>query len=361
MVVVEVLVFIAGAMLVLLTLLSAVRTVAVPRAEQVVFGRVIFAVMALLFGLIELLLRTEEHKESLWARYAPLSMLLLPFSWATAVIVGFSGMFWALGVRSYQDALVLSGSSFTTLGFRSTDSFVELLLAIVEAMLGLGLIALLISFMPSLYAAFARREALVSRLEVRAGRPPSPEAMILRAHRIGSLGHLGETWVHWEQWFVEIEESHSTYPALNFFRSPVPWRSWVNAAEAVLDSAAFVLSSVQLKPSPEAALCIRSGYLALNHVAGAFGIVVEPDPHQGDPISFPRERYEALCDVLEAEGVPVTADRDQGWLDFAGWRVNYDLALLGLQRIYADPPMVLRWRPLDQHDRLLAVQPPIAD
>jgi hypothetical protein len=29
-------------------------------------------------------------------------------------------------------------------------------------------------------------------------------------------------------------------------------------------------------------------------------------------------------------GIPVRADRDAAWLDFNGWRVNYDLPLLGL-------------------------------
>ena len=28
--------------------------------------------------------------------------------------------------------------------------------------------------------------------------------------------------------------------------------------------------------------------------------------------------------------MPIKADRDQAWLDFAGWRVNYDTVLLEL-------------------------------
>lgn len=31
---------------------------------------------------------------------------------------------------------------------------------------------------------------------------------------------------------------------------------------------------------------------------------------------------------LEDAGVPLKADRDQAWRDFAGWRVNYDKVLL---------------------------------
>jgi len=31
-------------------------------------------------------------------------------------------------------------------------------------------------------------------------------------------------------------------------------------------------------------------------------------------------------------------DRDQAWRDFAGWRVNYDAALIGLARLTMAPP-----------------------
>jgi len=36
--------------------------------------------------------------------------------------------------------------------------------------------------------------------------------------------------------------------------------------------------------------------------------------------------------------VPLKADRDQAWRDFAGWRVNYDLALVELARLTDAPP-----------------------
>ena len=33
---------------------------------------------------------------------------------------------------------------------------------------------------------------------------------------------------------------------------------------------------------------------------------------------------------LEEAGLPIKADREQAWMDFAGWRVNYDRVLLVL-------------------------------
>ncbi len=330
MVVVEVALFCVGVVVVVAVLLSAVRTVAVPRGEQVVLSRVLFAASKRVFDALVALRRTEVGKEAMRARYAPVTMLMLPLVWAFAVIGGFSMMFWATGVRPYREALVLAGSSFTTLGFRSTDDFVELELAVVAALFGLGLVALLLSFMPSLYSAFSRREALVARLEVRGGRPPSPDDLIVRAHNIGSLDSLEDTWTHWEQWFIEVEEAHTTYPALNYFRSPVPDRSWATASGAILDSAAMLQSAVAVPNSPQASLCIRAGYMALRRIADFFGVEHDADPRPGDPISVSRAAFDRTWGVLAAAGVPLVDDRDQAWRDFAGWRVNYDTVLLAI-------------------------------
>ncbi|HVE76170.1 MAG TPA: hypothetical protein VND22_05335, partial [Actinomycetota bacterium] len=36
--------------------------------------------------------------------------------------------------------------------------------------------------------------------------------------------------------------------------------------------------------------------------------------------------------------LPLRKDREQAWLDFWGWRVNYDEVLLGLARLTMAPP-----------------------
>ena len=242
-----------------------------------------------------------------------------------------SALIGVAGISLISNLLMLTGPMFMMLVY-------DKVLAITEALLGLGLVALLISFMPSLYSAFSRREALVSRLEVRAGRPPSPEELILRAHRIGWLDSLEDTWEHWEQWFIEIEEAHTTYPALNFFRSPVANRSWITASATVLDSAALLQSSVAVPDRPEASLCIRAGYVTLGRIADFYGLEHPTDPRPDDPIAVPRPEFDAMLDRLAAEDVPLVADRDQAWKDFAGWRVNYDASLTAICEMVEAPP-----------------------
>ena len=101
------------------------------------------------------------------------------------------------------------------------------------------LVALLMAYLPTMYAAFSRREQAVSMLEVRAGNPPSALEMLLRFNRIQGLDKLGDYWKTWEVWFADVEESHTTLPALVFFRSPRSDNSWITAAGAVLDTAAI--------------------------------------------------------------------------------------------------------------------------
>ena len=49
-----------------------------------------------------------------------------------------------------------------------------------------------------------------------------------------------------------------------------------------------------------------------------------------------------MCDQLAAVGVPIVEDREQGWKDFAGWRVNYDAALLAMVELQQRPTMLAR-------------------
>jgi hypothetical protein len=274
------------------------------------------------------------------ARFAPVALIILALVWAIGVIVGCSGTFWALGVEPYRNALVLSGSSLTTLGFRSTEDLATLELAILEGLIGLGLIALLISFLPTIYTAFSRRETAVAKLYLRstgADGQASSASMLIRRHAVDDLEGMVPVWAEWEDWFVDVEETHTSFYMLVFFRSPVPERSWITAAGMALDAASLYCSTLDLPREPRAQLMIRTGTLSLRRVCDFFGFDYDPDPTPTDPISIERHEWEEVCDSLAVAGLPVVADRDQGWADFAGWRVNYDRPLLSLAS-FVDAP-----------------------
>jgi hypothetical protein len=157
-----------------------------------------------------------------------------------------------------------------------------------------------------------------------------PVALIRRAHEIGGLEQLEEIWTEWEQWFVELSETHTSFPALVYFRSPSSSRSWVAASGMVLDTASIFLATVNVTRHPRAALMIHSGFLALRDVCDFFSIPYDPDPRPDDPISVTREEFIAAYESLAAAGVPVRSDREQAWRDYRGWRVNYDVPVTSL-------------------------------
>ena len=323
---------VAGGAVVVLTVLSAIVTVVVPRGEPARLTRVVFVTSRGLFDLRSRLFRHDyEQLDRAMSRYAPVTLIALAFVWLICVLLGFTAIFHALDDYTWMSALEVSGSSLLTLGFVDVHGGGQYVAAFTEAALGLLLLALLITYLPTMYSAFSRREALVTRTAISAGTPPTAWNLIERYHLIAGFDRLeAHVWVPWTAGFVDIEETHTSLGALAFFRSPQPHRSWVTASGTVLDTAALLQSSVEGYDSSAAQLTMRAGFLALRAVADYFRIPHDPDPAPDGPISITREEWEEVLDGLAAIGVPIVADRDAAWRDFTGWRVNYDTVLLGL-------------------------------
>ena len=329
--------FLAGAWLVAWTLLSAIRTVVVPRSYAGVLSRTVFSALLRVFRFIAGERRVYEARDRLMALYGPVVLISLPVAWLALVLVGYMAMFWAVQGETWGTAFYTSGSSLLTLGFASVDTLGTRILAFTEAVFGLVLLAMMIAFLPVIYNIFSRRETQVALLEVRAGIPPTAVGYIERQHRLGWLTRLPESFETWETWFTELEETHTSYGALAFFRSPHPDRSWVTAAGTMLDAAALTASTLDLPRDPQADLTIRAGFVALEKIADYFGIGSGPHPTQMDPISIERSEFDVAYDWLGRAGVPLRADRSQAWREFSGWRVHYDKPLLDLAELTMAP------------------------
>src|SRR2546423_3818626 len=317
----------AGTGLIIATIGSAVKTVILPRAAYSFITRAAFLIVRGMFGWLARPSLPFRRRDRILALYGPLGLMATLAMWLTLTFVGFLGIFWGLEDAGWRSAFDLSGSSLFTLGSSRANGLGVETLVFVEAALGLFLLALLITYLPSVYGSFSRRELGVTALEIRAGSPPSGREMIWRYWVLERMHRLTDIWTEWERWFVDVEETHSSLPALVFFRSPQPDHSWVTAAGAVLDGASLVLSSVELERDGQAEFCIRAGDLCLRRIATYFKVPYPPDPGPDDPISIARTEWEEALDSLAADGVPIRADRDQAWRDFKGWRVNYDRVL----------------------------------
>jgi hypothetical protein len=328
----------AGLVLVGAALTSAVKTVVLPRQAPSTISWVVFRVLRAVYDLITPASMPFERRDRVLATYAPLGVLGLLVTWLLLTFLGYAAIFWGLdGATSVTVALELSGSSLFTLGFVRPTQFWLMMVSFTEAAIGLFLLALLITYLPNINASFSRRERGVTALSVRAGEPPSGAEMVLRFWRLERMSELHEVWADWERWFVDVEETHTAFAALAFFRSPQADHSWVTAAGAVLDGAALTISSIDVPHDVQADICIRAGYLSLGRIASVFGLAGEARPSPGDPISITRREWEDALEDLAAAGVALKADRDQAWRDFAGWRVNYDAVLLELAELTDAP------------------------
>jgi hypothetical protein len=340
---------VVAAFLVFSTLLSAVRATMLPRGVRSLIVGTVFRVTRLLFRLRTGRSPSYERRDRVMSMYGPVTLLLMLSTWYVILVTAFTAAYLGTGVRQVGSAFRLSGSAIFTLGTTTDSRIVPSILTYAEAGLGLLILTLLITYLPTLYTIFSARESAVAQLQVRAGNPPTAWNILIRYYRIGSTTQLTDLWHVWEGWFASLEESHTSFPVLPFFRSPQPDQSWVTAAGTVLDAASLWASTVVHPNDPDAQLCIRAGFVALRRLGAYFHVPFNPDPNPDDPITISRPEYDEACAKMEAAGMTLNADRDAAWRSFAGWRVNYDTVLLNLARFVEAPiaPWTSDRSPLD--------------
>jgi hypothetical protein len=326
-----------GLTVLVLVLDAAIRTFLLPRSARVRLSSLIARAVSHVFRMFTGSKRSYAKRDQILALFPSVVLLSYQALWLGLTLVAFAFAFVAAGVTTFASAFEISGSSIFTLGTTTGQGGVQTALGFIEAGMGLTLLALLISFIPTLYAAFQRRELSVSRLSVRAGVPATPWGILEIAQSVNAYDLLDELWREWEQWFIDVGETHSTLTILNFYRSPTLEQTWIGSAAAVLDAAALFNSVVDMNPSPTAGLCIRSGWLNLRRVADYFDVSYPLKVNRKIPISISREEFDIVLARLERGGVPLIADRDAGWRDFVGWRANYDQIIEAFYKLFSYP------------------------
>ncbi len=333
----RVVVALAAVAVAILAVQSAVRSIVVPRGIP---DRLARAVFRILDAPTEWLAKRASSSSQLDRRTAGLAIRLLGallVAWLSAIWLAGAGMQWALRGGSAGQAFAASASALTTLGVLAGPAGASAA-AYVEAVLGVGLLALVIGYLPSLYAAFSRREALVTKLSMRTGLPPAGAVILRRMwDPAGPATALIETWQAWEDWFVDLSETHTSFPVLAFFRSPQTAKSWITAAGAVLDAAALALAAVDVDWGPETSRCLHAGVVSLRHVADFHGIPYQRGTANAT-IAVSRDEVAAACEELSAAGVSVVTDLDAVYDRFRTRRADYDDLLLAFcAYVYAPP------------------------
>jgi hypothetical protein len=268
-------------------------------------------------------LKRYEQRYPVLAYEAPLILALLLGIWLFAYLIGFGLLLWPT-TGGLAAAIRESGSSLLTLGFASTRSGQPTAVDFVAGATGLVVVALQIAYLPTLYAAFNRRETEVTLLGVRAGRPAwGPELLARTKFTIVEMD-LPDFYREWERWAADVAESHSSYPILLRFRSPNPEGSWLVSLLAVMDSAALYSALAPATVPIQARLCLAMGFRCLQQLATSLGIPFDPDPRPDSGTALSREEFDAGIARLESVGFEMERTPDEAWPHFQGWRVNYE-------------------------------------
>ena len=333
----------AGVGILLGTVLSVIGTLVVPRGIDSVITRACDRAVDLWFALMTKPIRGFARRDRTLAWQAPVGLLLRLAVWICLLVLGYALLLLPAVAGQPWHAFSEAGSSMFTLGYAAPTNSSSTMIDYVAAYTGLVVVGLQIGYLPTLYAAFNRRETEVTLLISRAGVPAwGPE--ILARTKWGIYGGdtgpaLGELFERWERWSAEVAESHTTYLTLTRLRSPRPLSHWLTSLLAVMDSAALHLAlAPNSEPKVQARLCLRMGFTALRQIAATMRLPVQEDPDPDDPLMLTYQQFSAAVEMLRDVKYPIEVPTEQAWSDFRGWRINYEATAYALTRMLDAPP-----------------------
>src|SRR5690349_4579685 len=293
-----------GIVLILTGWQSVIGTLIVPRPVASWLTRSVDRLVLAVYRTVTRPVTDYVRRDRILATQAAAILVTQLGAWLGIFLAGFTLALWPSPGRNFTTALADAGSSIFTLGFAEPPGTTPAVIVFVAAATGMVVVALQIGYLPTLYAAFNRRETEVALLAARAGVPSWGPELLARTHYalgsgVSTLDTLPDLYARWERWAADVGESHTTYLPLVRFRSPRPLSSWVTALLAVLDSAALFLAlSPKSAPVVPARLCLRAGFQCFNQVAAAMGIQVPAEASMPVSISLTYEEFQGAIDRL---------------------------------------------------------------
>lgn len=329
-----------GALLVLAVLFDLFQSVVLPRPTPGAFrltGSILRVTWAVFRGLA--LRFSVARREALLGSYAPAAVLLLLATWIVGLILGYGLMLHGLRQQlkpvppDFETAVYASAISLLTIGFGDVVP-VQLparILVVLEGASGLGSVAMVISLLFTLYAAFQKREVAVVLLDASAGSPPSGIGLLENSVRYEMPELLPQVFADWRLWSAEVLESHLAYPILMYFRSTHDGESWVSALGAVMDAATLVMTALREGPRGQA----KTMYLVGAHLVEDLTHILDFGHEHG--VGIERDEFERACDKLERAGYLLN-DRESAWNKFSELRSRYAGPLNSMANYWRIPP-----------------------
>jgi len=172
-------------------------------------------------------------------------------------------------------------------------------LAVFEAGMGFGFMALIIGYLPVLYQAFSKREVTISMMDARAGSPPSAAQLLLRLAQSKHLGAVDPLLAEWERWSAELLESHLSFPALSFYRSQHDNQSWLAALTTMLDTCSLLIAGVKGTDAYQAQLT----FAMARHAVVDLALIFNTPPRSPEQDRLPADMLVKLREDLRKGGL----------------------------------------------------------
>jgi hypothetical protein len=270
------------------------------------------------------------------------------------MMLAFTGIYWGTRDLSWSLAFEISVSSLTTMGFSEPNGTGRIWIAFVEATIGLGLVALLISYLPTIYSAYNGREKGTNRLRPIAGSPPTATDYLLTLQRLGSV-ESPDMWRNAADWMLDLEQTHTAFPILTYFPESDPEQSWVATMGSVLDASALVFAvsdsdfgEVFADAQKGPLTVLVYGLPLIVRIARAVNIPLPPPTRLPDlmgrasepapAISISRSEYDAAMRALAGILTVEPGREEEVWSRFSWIRSAYDPALRALAGVTLASP-----------------------
>lgn len=375
---------IAGVILLIVTSLSLMRTVVIPRALRSTLSDAVSLSVIWVLKRVSRLRRDYRYRDSVLAAVGPTVIILQLLTWLVLFLIAYGLLIYGVsGRQGLGEAMRQSGSSLLTLGFSSDDQSKQTIIDFMAAATGPIVIALLIGFLPTIYSAYIEREGDVTLLSATGGEPAWGPEILARYAVADNFEACDRSFHDWSLWAAQLRLTHLTYPVLVWVRSARASRHYLTSLISVVDAAALQLSLNRSLPQHEAYAVLLQGsqaleglYVFLFHrrkwhsnipIAGRFLDGRQPRSEnlslrsqqmlatqlaayidasneldknainamssaEGKPLALPREEFDSAVEMLRKAGFPIENDLDAAWAQFSVYRSRYEFAGLAIAK-----------------------------
>ena len=375
---------VAGLILFVVTTISLMRTIIVPRSlRSVIADGVTKAVTSLGWGLARLR-RQYVKRDAIMAWAGPSVILLQLITWLLLYIASYGLILYGIGGQDMGDSFRQAGSSLLTLGFADVNTGDQTVIDFIAAATGPIVIALMIGFLPTIYGSYLNRETAVTDLSVATGAPAWGPEMVSRHALAGDIDGLGTSFRTWADLAARMRMSHAMYPVLIWVRSSRPFLHYLVSLLAILDAAALHVSLTKtldrraafqllmqggqtfevlyavaahrrslrsrlpfigrFQPTPDEQQQVERRLPGWNRKIIAVELASDQDVLHGlgadavealslrerGGISLPRKDFDEAVELLRASGFPIERDLDEAWDQFTAARSRYEYAAYAL-------------------------------